>query len=246
MSKKCSLFEGRTLSLALVVLSLGCGSGDQSKDVSPNGTASKLSASPEIQSHMQDHFAAIRRIEEALIEADLVGAQTLARKLVEHKSDDTLSADHVRSLRKASNALATSESLESASNNAAQLASTCGSCHLETSTTVSFEWIEALTDTGQAGMPRHKWAMDRLWEGLAGPSDISWEAGVEVLRTSPIRIAVPLSDGSGAAQIAAMTQLNALAQRASEYPDRTKFYGALLNTCSGCHAKLGASPTLVD
>ena len=91
-------------------------------------------------------------------------------------------------------------------------------------------------------MQRHLWAMDRLWEGLVGPSEMAWQEGSKILAANPFPAdALPIpKDLQPVAkkQLAAIAALAKQAGAATELADRSKVYGELLSTCSGCHSKL--------
>ncbi|MDP2956082.1 MAG: hypothetical protein Q8N53_06655, partial [Longimicrobiales bacterium] len=53
---------------------------------------------------------------------------------------------------------------------------------------------------------RSRWALDRLWEGLAGPSDAAWAAGSEVLMDTPMPQPSSGVDAAQAAQLAKRVQ----------------------------------------
>ena len=91
-------------------------------------------------------------------------------------------------------------------------------------------------------MQRHLWAMDRLWEGLVGPSEMAWQEGSKVLAANPFPAnALPISEDLqpvAKKQLAAIAALAKQAGSVTELADRSKLYGKLLGTCSGCHSKL--------
>jgi mono/diheme cytochrome c family protein len=140
-------------------------------------------------------------------------------------------------------ALAKEESIEGLARGAATLASRCGSCHLATTSITTFSWTEAPADDGdsKARMQRHLWAMDRLWEGLVGPSEMSWQEGTVVLLAAPFPVdRLPVDAKSQADAKVQLAKIAALAQKAKgavEAEDRMAVYGELLGTCSGCHTK---------
>lgn len=195
--------------------------------------------------HMQEHFDAIRVIERAIVVGDTESAKEQARWLAEHA---TLSAvakypDEVKAVQIAAQALVHSESLALMASGAAHLASLCGGCHLATTSVTSFEWTPAPAENGGAKerMQRHLWAMDRLWEGLVGPSDMSWQEGAAVLLSKPFPAEALLIDGrplpDAEHRLRKITALAKEASGAARASDRARVYGELLATCSACHAQ---------
>jgi hypothetical protein len=101
----------------------------------------------------------------------------------------------------------------------------------------------ACAPTIEARMARHRWAADRMWEGIVGGSDEPWQAGLDVVAAAPL-------DGSelGPARAPFGRKLQQLAQQArgrrsgEAPPDRATAYGEILSTCAGCHALAAPTP----
>lgn len=199
-----------------------------------------------VKAHMLEHFEAIRGMERALVVGDLEGAKKEARYLANHNlgEESKRFRDKALAVQNAARVFAESATAESAPAAAARLALSCGRCHLATTTITSFEWTPAPAAEGDAGsrMRRHLWAMDRLWEGLVGPSNSMWEKGAEILTSAPFPLESLLAGHRAEdPQVAALSKtLNALSKRASQAEDleeRAEIYGALLETCQQCHRK---------
>jgi hypothetical protein len=211
----------------------------------PKAPAAPAQIDAGVKEHMQEHFEAIRRIERAIVVGDTATAREQAQWLADHAAQDEIAkySDELALVQKAAQALVDSNTTEKMAGNAANLASLCGHCHLVTTSITSFEWTEAPTESGGAKerMQRHLWAMDRLWEGLVGPSEMSWKEGTRVLLAKPFPAEALAIDGKALAD--AKTHLNKIAELAKEastatgLSDRARVYGELLGTCSTCHAK---------
>jgi hypothetical protein len=86
-------------------------------------------------------------------------------------------------------------------------------------------------------MARHQWAADRLWEGMVGAADESWQAGLDVLARAPLPSPSPSAD-----QVVLATRLQRLAEHARAtlptegLDQRAATYGEILVVCAGCHA----------
>ncbi len=68
----------------------------------------------------------------------------------------------------------------------ADMAQACGGCHLA----LSGPNFSGSSPAGEessvvADMERHRWAADRMWEGLVGPSETAWLAGAATLEDAP-------------------------------------------------------------
>lgn len=245
------------LFLVAPLVSIGCGKSEPKKDPDPatQPTAAKDAAKQPastgttdagLREHMQKHFESIRTIERAIVVGDIETAQKQSQWLAEHAAATKVAeyAEENEAVRAAAAALAKEEKLEDMAHGAAKLASLCGHCHLVTTSITSFEWSEPPAAEGSAKdrMQRHLWAMDRLWEGLVGPSEISWQEGSKVLQTNPFPVdALPIDKESQPEAEERLATLAALAKEAgaaTDLADRSKVYGELLGTCSGCHSKL--------
>lgn len=243
--------------LAAPLASIGCGKSEPKKDPAPASPvaaakdaakqpAAAAPADAGIREHMQEHFESIRTIERAIVIGDMETARKQSQWLADHPSAKGVTdyAEEIEDVRLAAAALAKEENLEGMAHGAAKLASLCGHCHLVTTSITSFEWTEPPGEEGSAKdrMQRHLWAMDRLWEGLVGPSEMAWQEGSRVLAANPFSAdALPIhKDLQPVAekQLAAIAALAKEAGAATELADRSKVYGELLGTCSGCHTKL--------
>ena len=201
-----------------------------------------------LQAHMRDHFESIRSIERAIVVGDLPQARDQAVKLASHQSNPEIESysQEVQAVRDAAAAIAASETHADMAIGAAVLASQCGHCHLLTSSITSFEWTEApaSNQSGAERMQRHRWAMDRLWEGLVGPSEQSWTAGAALLGQAPASATgLPLGDmseGDAKARLTNLAELGRKASSATDQAERTAIYGELLATCSACHTTVQA------
>ena len=94
-------------------------------------------------------------------------------------------------------------------------------------------------------MQRHQWAADRMWEGLIGPSDLSWSRGGNLLFESPLH---PEALDAGASDDATLTmarrihQLAANATTVSDPAGKAEIYAEFLANCAACHTELEDGP----
>jgi cytochrome c553 len=139
-------------------------------------------------------------------------------------------------VRERAAALAAAPSLDEASRRFARVAEACASCHAATvAAKMFFPPPDAPPAAAGARMARHRWAADRLWEGVIGNADEPWRAGLDVLAEVP---AVPSpGDGDRTALASALQQsaVRARAQKTTSPAERARFYGELLVTCAACH-----------
>lgn len=245
-----------TSTLVLTLALVGCG---KSEDKAPTKAPEPLVQKPEtparpapidggLQAHMRGHFESIHSIELAITQGNMEEAKAQATKLASHQSTEEVESytEEVQAVRDAATAVAQGDSLGGMAASAALLASQCGHCHIITSSITSFEWTEApmADSTGPDRMQRHRWAMERLWEGLVGPSQSSWTAGAAVLKADPVPASVLTLKGmpeeEAKAKLTALQELATRAESAITLPTRTTLYGELLGTCSACHTKVQA------
>jgi cytochrome c556 len=138
-----------------------------------------------------------------------------------------------------------STEVDAAAGMVGRIGAACGGCHLDTGAGPNFVQGSASpegTSTGKT-MIRHLWGADRLWEGLIGPSEASWEAGAqaldrdweaysEVVESSP-------SPAKAREYASKLQELGARAKRTEALEVRASVFGEILGSCQGCHAIMG-------
>lgn len=199
--------------------------------------------------HMKDHVESLREIERHLVAGRLDEAKALAFLL--GRADDRRllpAAPDAARVAIAARALAAATTLEEGCRLEPRIALACAGCHRRARLVLHFPApvVPADEPTVAARMTRHQWAADRLWDGLIGPDDRSWRAGLEVYAAAPVPalaspgVAGARSDAddrsSRRLQGLARTALDAIGRDSAD--DRAATYGALLVTCTGCHAKV--------
>ncbi len=251
----------RWVLLGSCVLALACSSKDESKAPATKPTApvtkppvappppARTNTTESVKSHMKGHFTAILGIQTAVVHGQLATAKRIAATLAEHQPHGDIAwKQELKSVTATAKRLAEVTELSQATPLAAQLAGDCGSCHATMTTITSFKWSPVPDDKPDVRqrMQRHRWAIQRLWEGLVGPSSTSWTEGAEVLAGDALPAAKLVRDKASIPQVDKLAkQLQALAKQAltSDEPSaRTKVYGELLGTCAGCHS-LTRKPT---
>jgi len=198
---------------------------------------------PKLKVHMKAHFAAVRDIQNAIIHNNLDAAKSRADLLAKHEPSEKLAGweAHVEAMREAARKLAAAEDTATAAKLAAQLGGECGGCHEAMTAIATFEWAERPSPEGdaKAHMALHKWAADRLWEGLVGPSQSHWVLGAEAFANEPLHAGEINKDAKVTPEVEALAQkVHELGRRAAtitEPAGRVEIYGELLEACSGCH-----------
>jgi cytochrome c553 len=196
--------------------------------------------------HMLSSFDTARAIERLLIRGKLDDARYFAQSLATEPDIPGLApwAKQVELVRERAAAVGTAPGVDEACRREARLAEACARCHLDASAQADFQPPrEAPPDlqTVAARMARHRWAADRVREGMIGGSDDAWRAGLDVLAATPLSWPDPGSNRKDLAR-----QLQHLADQArhpvgSDLAERARLYGEILVTCAACHAQPGST-----
>jgi mono/diheme cytochrome c family protein len=200
--------------------------------------------------HMHDHYDAVVKIQSAVIAGSLEDARESARWLAEHQSPAGLPAgweEHVDAMRTAARDTLDAQDLASAASATSRLGLACGGCHVANNVTVEFDGVKRPSDNEHARshMQRHHWAADRMWEGLIGPSDVSWSRGANLLFESPMNPAAMGAEAGDDELIGMSRRIHQLAANATAVSDpieRAGIYAEFLENCAACHNALGKGP----
>jgi cytochrome c553 len=130
-----------------------------------------------------------------------------------------------------------------------QMARICGDCHLAYGVQLEFGYdslpSEDLEDV-VTHMQRHLWAVDRLWEGLIGPSDRAWNRGADMLVDEPLTpddVTITIEQHAEISNITRRIHAPGGISAATVTPDaRSGLFGEVLGLCAGCHVMLGRGP----
>jgi cytochrome c553 len=193
----------------------------------------------DVTQRMQGHFETVSEIKDAVIGDDLATVHELGEVLRDREptTDPVEWKPHVTRLVEASSAAATAADLPAAANAAAALGAACGTCHEATSADPAFDPDPPPMeeDNPAARMRRHKWGVDRMWEGLIGPSAESWRWGAETIDETPGCDAVDPDDQYRQELCHRIEALGRSALDARDQDDRKRIYGEFLATCAACH-----------
>lgn len=195
--------------------------------------------------HMQEHFAQVDAVRDALISGDLAAAQEAAQWVAGHEAMEGIPAgweQHVTQMQRAAATVTQTDDLAAAAEATANMAGICGGCHMGLDEGAQFTIV--LVPSEESGvvahMLRHEWAADRLWEGLIGPSDEAWSAGAAALGEAALEPEEsPDEVGTLARQV---HELGAEASETLGFTARAALYGKLITTCAQCHTLMNAGP----
>jgi len=195
---------------------------------------------------MYGHFGHASEVQDAVIHGDLAAVRAPAQWLASHEAMEGLpkgSDAYLARLRQAAALAVEAPDVPAAARATAAIASACGACHGHYKVGPRFT-PGAPPEQGEgtvgAHMIRHVWAADRMWEGLIGPSDASWNAGARGLSEAPLdpeKVTDDQSRAPAAAELARRVHdLGARAERTTSREERAEVYGELLTSCSNCHS----------
>jgi cytochrome c553 len=199
------------------------------------------------QKRMHGRYGRVEGVRDALVVADLVAAQRLARGL-----DQPLSAKELPeaaaglhdAVPQRSKALLDAKTLPKGARAFAQVMLACGQCHQAADVSWSFDepgWPDG--DELDDHMGRHVWAIDRMWEGLMLGDADRFDRGARRFAEAPLTGEVPVEDEHppGLSAIAARLHKRARqAERAKDMRERAAIYGDILAACGDCHTRIGA------
>ena len=225
--------RGASLALVMGVVSLALA--DAPKDRFERADVQRM--------HMHESFDLVRAIERLLLSGKLDEAKRFATTISQAPDSPAHGAwaTHVVAVRDSAAALARVTTVEQGCRAVATLASACAGCHVDTGVAPQFGTFPLPPDktSVDARMMRHRWAADRLWEGIIGGEDAPWTAGLDVLAAAPLDWAA-LPERAAFAKTLQQLATTARKQKRATIATRTKAYGEILVTCAGCHA---AKPT---
>jgi mono/diheme cytochrome c family protein len=199
---------------------------------------------------MTEHFVRAGQLYAAVAGGDLDSVRHRAQDILDHETGEGLPARSLRyvdELRSFTSLAARAPDVESAASAVARVGAACGACH--TSLRTGPRYPEGTrggpppAEHDVAGrMRRHRWAADRLWEGLIGPSDEAWRAGAQVLRDAALYTDALTQDVAQYEQVTKLAwtvhEVGARADVMRDRHQRAELYGQLLGTCARCHALL--------
>jgi hypothetical protein len=194
--------------------------------------------------HMQRHFADVTAVQMAVIAGDLAALREPAEWLAGHEAVEGLPgewAPYVAAMQAAAQRAADAGTITAAAAATGEMGLACGGCHRALDEGGQFTYVDPPEEPGTVGhMQRHKWAVDRMWEGLIAASDTEWMMGVDGLAEAALRPAGAAEDLAELAE-----RVHALGAQAGEVADvrgRALVYGQILATCADCHQRAGRGP----
>ncbi|MEI6669397.1 MAG: hypothetical protein WCP29_14690 [Acidobacteriota bacterium] len=197
---------------------------------------------------MHDQLGKVTIVQHAVIRGDLETAATPAQWMADHQETAGFPPDTaglVADMKKFAATVAAAKDVKGAATGTAMLISYCGKCHTAAKVKPVFPDLPKPVSgkSAAAHMLEHQWAVDLMYQGLAGPSDQLWTKGVEALQAAPLAAKALPRDASLTAGIAATEQkVHEQAGKALKTTDlgsRVALYAEVLAECSTCHSLHG-------
>jgi cytochrome c2 len=192
---------------------------------------------------MQAHFGQAIDVQRAVVAGDLFRAREAARALLAREQNAWAAplAPHAERLRSEAQRVIAAADERAAATGAAGIAAACGACHGAARSGPRLAVIttpEAGTGEVTSAMRRHAWAVERMWEGLLGPSDETWNAGAAALAQAPMYAAHIGQDAINTETQRLANEVRNTAirgQAAMAQAERAEVLAAVLARCATCH-----------
>lgn len=200
--------------------------------------------------HMHEHLVQLTDIKAEIVAGNLAGTREPAAWLADHEPMDDMPLVYepfVQSMRGNALAILDAGDLESAAVGVSTIARDCAACHTAFGIDLKFGFDQeppAWSDL-ESHMQRHQWAVDRLWEGLIGPSDGSWSRGITMLAEAPLKGTEASWDEEATHGDELASRVHMLGREAASAltPEaRSGVYGRIVGTCAECHTRTGGGP----
>ncbi|RLB54437.1 MAG: hypothetical protein DRJ42_09080 [Deltaproteobacteria bacterium] len=197
---------------------------------------------------MREHFLKVREARQALVGDDIEGARAAMAWLADN--DPGLDAvptplrPNLEGMREEARSFADATTLSEASMAFAGMLNYCGECHQHVEGGPEFAMPPGPDgDALQDQMQRHRWAIERMWEGIVSRNLETYVDGATVMGDVQLR-AEELPHGVLEPEridaiIAHVHELAGAAKESTDWDDRTENFGRLLATCATCHRALG-------
>ena len=193
---------------------------------------------------MYVHYTQVGQIVSAVVDGDVNGTRDAARWLASHRGDDfpPAGAEALELMRSEGRIILAQNNITDIAMSVSRMGVACATCHkaVNGGPRINVDMAPPATSDPGKTMIRHVWAVDRLWEGLIGPSDAAWASGAAVLAAPGLDLGPPGNRPAQADELAKrVPELGQQAKTAQDPRDRAEIYGHLLQTCALCHEALG-------
>jgi cytochrome c553 len=208
----------------------------------------------DVATQMHEHLDRMTTIKSMIISGNLDGVREPAMWLADHEAASGLPENfepYVGLMRQYAREVNNAPDLKSAAFSVSQIAKTCSNCHLvnEVQIEFGFDQVPAEWSDTVSHMQRHQWAVDRLWDGLIGPSENAWNRGLNMLVDVPLHADDVTDEELADVDTAALDRITGrihdlagVGTTATTPAARSEVYGEMLGLCAECHTHLGRGP----
>jgi cytochrome c553 len=214
-------------------------------DRSADAPAAQPIEHAQLGDYMTEHFTIITWARDSIINGELEALREPLRGFAVYEYRDLepgVWIPFIARIQQSALLGAEAGSLRSAAAAVATMAVQCGDCHRHTAQAPLSDDLPPFRasegpESFAMRMRRHGWAADRMWEGLAMPSERAWFQGASALANGPSELpetSRPLTPRVASALIA-MRLLGTQALDAEHSEARIDVYADLLAACASCH-----------
>lgn len=201
---------------------------------------------PRSEREMRTHFQDALAVRRAVVAGKPEDASRYAMLLALSPSGPELPAAWIalaQRMQVDARRIARAKSATQAAAATADLAADCGRCHAKLGgPKLASPALPTDESTLESRMRRHQWASERLWEGLAVPSNEAWQRGAQGLGENPFPLEISRADSKAVRDAANdFTALVGSAPTRITTEERVALYAELLVTCGACHRALRVS-----
>ncbi len=193
---------------------------------------------------MQQHFASVMSLHEAVTRGDLAESRRIAAGIAERPGPAGIVEalePYVAIMQAAARRVTGDVTLEDAAASTAAMLAACGDCHRAAGTMPAPISIASPAVGGLVGhMLAHQRAVDLMVQGLTVPSTSAWHEGTTILAAAPLRDReLPRDSKLTKAIRTAEARVHDLAERSASADDtrsRIYIYSELVQSCANCHS----------
>lgn len=238
----------RTPLLVILILTSGC----PDRAIEPNVPIARTDPRF-LHREMQAHFDSAHDLQRAITDGRLSDMRDVARNLATMNPELGQAGDPNR-VQLVALAVSHAASVTEGAAQMGRLGRACSSCHEAEATRVELRFPAAPPappdgPTLTAQMDRHRWAAERLWDGVIVPADQPWFDGASVMATTALDLTTTINGKPNEEVFELASGLRRLALDARDVHDpdaRSALYSAMLVTCASCHAIVRSRPISVN
>ncbi len=246
-----------TMAIVLAAMTVSCqksdgstrtGSEPRTSSTTPPAGAETARQTATVKTRMSEHFSKATEAKTAVVRAELDRARLAASSLAESEWTPHLRPDwrpYMHTMQEAARSVAHAADNGQASQGIGRIGEACASCHVAVGgPKLAVQEPPDARSHAEFQPMLHVWAVDRMWEGLIGPSQESWRRGAAILVDAPFEPAVRIATREVPPEVTVLAnRVHELGRRARmvDVDRRGAVLGDVLTTCATCHEELHIS-----